>query len=193
MLCSTLPFPCPLEEYRRQALQEGGSHSLPLQYRRCGADVGCAVQCPATHNSQLQCASTLRLAAKSNHSTQSSPVLDIPRRWYRVVPAPLFLRRFASDRSHMRDAAGGGWLQPPPPYPCIVGAADAAGGAAATNTLPAYLEFPPMPDATAAPLGSGGSGAEAGLLGGGQQPYGAVLSEPAFLQLFGGGEGRPAG
>jgi hypothetical protein len=118
------------------------------------------------------------------------------------VPAPLFLRRFASDRSHMRDAAGGGWLQPPPPYPCIVAAADAADGAGATNTLPAYLEFPPMPleqpaDATAAPPGSGssrGSGAEAGLLGGmEQQPYGVLLSEPAFLQLFGGGGGWPDG
>ena len=42
MLCSTLPFPCPLEEYRRQALQPGRP-SLPPQYRRFGAVLRCAL------------------------------------------------------------------------------------------------------------------------------------------------------
>ncbi|EFN57465.1 hypothetical protein CHLNCDRAFT_13094, partial [Chlorella variabilis] len=39
------------------------------------------------------------------------------RRFYRVVPGALFVRHFASDRSHMRDEAGA-WLHTPPPYPC---------------------------------------------------------------------------
>ncbi|XP_069051007.1 protein N-terminal glutamine amidohydrolase [Lepisosteus oculatus] len=40
------------------------------------------------------------------------------RRKLRVVPAELYLKNFASDRSHMRDA-NGAWRVPPPPYPCI--------------------------------------------------------------------------
>eukprot|EP00897_Mesotaenium_endlicherianum_P010721 jgi/Mesen1/9678/ME000680S09087 len=40
-------------------------------------------------------------------------------RMMRVVRAPLFLCHFASDRSHMRDAATGQWLQPSPPHDCI--------------------------------------------------------------------------
>ena len=120
-----------------------------------------------------------------------------------MIAAPLFLRHFASDRSHMLDGGSGGWLQPPPAWPCIV-AAD--GGA---NTLPAYLAFPPA-DAAAHAHADGGSGSDAedassidegllsdddgGLLGAAaaeellaaaQQPLGVVLSEPAFLRLFG--------
>uniref|UniRef100_V9KP25 Protein N-terminal glutamine amidohydrolase n=3 Tax=Callorhinchus milii TaxID=7868 RepID=V9KP25_CALMI len=41
------------------------------------------------------------------------------RRHMRVVRADLYLKTFASDRSHMRDADGK-WRMPPPPYPCIV-------------------------------------------------------------------------
>jgi protein N-terminal glutamine amidohydrolase len=44
------------------------------------------------------------------------PAPSAPR--FRVVDAELFVERFASDRSHMRDAAGG-WKQPPPPWPII--------------------------------------------------------------------------
>lgn len=44
------------------------------------------------------------------------PVSLRPR--FRVVPRETFVERFASDRSHMRDAAGR-WLQPPPPWPPI--------------------------------------------------------------------------
>ncbi|KAL8181717.1 UNVERIFIED_CONTAM: Protein N-terminal glutamine amidohydrolase, partial [Gekko kuhli] len=40
------------------------------------------------------------------------------RRKVRVVRADLYMKTFASDRSHMKDASGN-WLQPPPPYPCI--------------------------------------------------------------------------
>ncbi|XP_047461888.1 protein N-terminal glutamine amidohydrolase [Mugil cephalus] len=37
---------------------------------------------------------------------------------FRVVPADVFLRNFASDRSHMKNADGS-WKMPPPPYPPI--------------------------------------------------------------------------
>ncbi|XP_062836119.1 protein N-terminal glutamine amidohydrolase isoform X2 [Anolis carolinensis] len=40
------------------------------------------------------------------------------RRKVRLVRADVFLKTFASDRSHMKDASGN-WLKPPPLYPCI--------------------------------------------------------------------------
>ncbi|XP_068094093.1 protein N-terminal glutamine amidohydrolase isoform X2 [Hyperolius riggenbachi] len=40
------------------------------------------------------------------------------RRKLRVIQADEFLRTFASDRSHMKDADNK-WKKPPPPYPCI--------------------------------------------------------------------------
>ncbi|XP_053106607.1 protein N-terminal glutamine amidohydrolase isoform X2 [Hemicordylus capensis] len=40
------------------------------------------------------------------------------RRKVRVVRADVYLKMFASDRSHMKDASGN-WLKTPPPYPCI--------------------------------------------------------------------------
>jgi hypothetical protein len=36
-----------------------------------------------------------------------------------VIHAPVFLRSFASDRSHMKDHAGN-WIQLPPKYESIV-------------------------------------------------------------------------
>ncbi|XP_018019324.1 protein N-terminal glutamine amidohydrolase isoform X1 [Hyalella azteca] len=39
-------------------------------------------------------------------------------RWFRVLPALVYLQKFASDRRHMRHADGS-WLQPPPPHPAI--------------------------------------------------------------------------
>ncbi|KAH0617459.1 hypothetical protein JD844_015710 [Phrynosoma platyrhinos] len=36
----------------------------------------------------------------------------------RLVQADVYLKTFASDRSHMKDASGN-WLKPPPLYPCI--------------------------------------------------------------------------
>lgn len=36
------------------------------------------------------------------------------RRWFRVVPAELYLSEFASDRHHMMK--DGQWLKPPPDY-----------------------------------------------------------------------------
>ncbi|XP_008586725.1 PREDICTED: protein N-terminal glutamine amidohydrolase isoform X5 [Galeopterus variegatus] len=40
------------------------------------------------------------------------------RRKFRVIRADLYLKNFASDRSHMKDSSGN-WKEPPPPYPCI--------------------------------------------------------------------------
>jgi hypothetical protein len=48
------------------------------------------------------------------------------RPMFRIVPALEYRARLCSDRSHMRDAAGG-WLAPPPPGPAI--GQDTAGGA----------------------------------------------------------------
>ncbi|TRY73478.1 hypothetical protein TCAL_11818 [Tigriopus californicus] len=39
-------------------------------------------------------------------------------RFFRVIPASLFLQTFASDRRHMKKPDGT-WMKPPPPYPCI--------------------------------------------------------------------------
>ncbi|XP_023777238.1 protein N-terminal glutamine amidohydrolase isoform X2 [Cyanistes caeruleus] len=38
--------------------------------------------------------------------------------FHRMIRADLYLKTFASDRSHMKDADGK-WQKPPPPYPCI--------------------------------------------------------------------------
>ncbi|XP_032659409.1 protein N-terminal glutamine amidohydrolase [Chelonoidis abingdonii] len=40
------------------------------------------------------------------------------RRKIRLIQADLYLKTFASDRSHMKDASGH-WQKPPPSYPCI--------------------------------------------------------------------------
>ncbi|KAM7176208.1 protein N-terminal glutamine amidohydrolase [Macrochelys suwanniensis] len=40
------------------------------------------------------------------------------RRKMRLIRADLYLKTFASDRSHMKDA-NGHWQKPPPSYPCI--------------------------------------------------------------------------
>ncbi|XP_033624435.1 protein N-terminal glutamine amidohydrolase-like isoform X2 [Asterias rubens] len=39
-------------------------------------------------------------------------------RMFRVIPAELFLKTFASNRTHMKKADGS-WMQAPPTYPCI--------------------------------------------------------------------------
>uniref|UniRef100_A0A671QUR9 Protein N-terminal glutamine amidohydrolase n=1 Tax=Sinocyclocheilus anshuiensis TaxID=1608454 RepID=A0A671QUR9_9TELE len=36
----------------------------------------------------------------------------------RVIPGDTYLKKFASDRSHMKDSVGN-WRMPPPPYPCL--------------------------------------------------------------------------
>ncbi|MBN3306083.1 protein N-terminal glutamine amidohydrolase isoform X2 [Amia ocellicauda] len=69
-LDTVLPFPCPFDQYAREALQSDDFINPTF------------------------------------------------RRKLRVIPADAYLKSFASDRSHMRDASGA-WRMPPPPYPCI--------------------------------------------------------------------------
>lgn len=47
------------------------------------------------------------------------PLDPLYKRIFRVIHAPIFLRFFASDRSHMKDLDGT-WISPPPVYPPIV-------------------------------------------------------------------------
>ncbi|KAI3438634.1 hypothetical protein D9Q98_001056 [Chlorella vulgaris] len=114
----------------------------------------------------------------------------LPRfqRFYRIVPAPLLLQHFASDRSHMRDTEGL-WLQPPPPHPCIT-TADGR-----VNTLPSYLDFSTAAIAGQGRLGghqrqqrhlaAGSEGVTTALVGSVQHPFGSIVDEPTFLAWFG--------
>ncbi|GFT82769.1 protein N-terminal glutamine amidohydrolase [Nephila pilipes] len=45
-------------------------------------------------------------------------IQPIYHRYFRVIPAELFLRTFASDRSRMKNPDGS-WIKEPPPYPCL--------------------------------------------------------------------------
>ncbi|CAH9105524.1 unnamed protein product [Cuscuta epithymum] len=49
----------------------------------------------------------------------SFPLFSEFKRYFRIVHAPIFLKSFASDRSHMKDAAGN-WQSQPPAYEAIV-------------------------------------------------------------------------
>ncbi|VVC86681.1 protein N-terminal glutamine amidohydrolase [Leptidea sinapis] len=54
-------------------------------------------------------------------------------RFFRVVPAKLFLQTFASDRRHMK-RPDGSWIKPPPPYPAIC-------TSASTHNLDEYINM----------------------------------------------------
>ncbi|XP_078445573.1 amino-terminal glutamine amidohydrolase [Wolffia australiana] len=56
------------------------------------------------------------------------------KRYFRLVHAPMFLRHFGSDRSHMKDSFGN-WLSPPPSYDPII-AQDGT-----TNNIKEYIEI----------------------------------------------------
>ncbi|KAA0194676.1 hypothetical protein HAZT_HAZT006362 [Hyalella azteca] len=56
-------------------------------------------------------------------------------RWFRVLPALVYLQKFASDRRHMRHADGS-WLQPPPPHPAIRAQATRNKGANCKTIVP---------------------------------------------------------
>ena len=58
------------------------------------------------------------------------PAEGAPR--FRVVPAGEYVRRFSSDRSHMR-TPDGGWLVPPPAWPAI-------GAAGETSNLMRFVD-----------------------------------------------------
>lgn len=60
-------------------------------------------------------------------------------RIFRVVPASLFLDKFASDRRHMRKEDGT-WLKPPPPYPCIQGNDSRSTSSTSPNSLAHNLD-----------------------------------------------------
>nr|GMC84316.1 protein N-terminal glutamine amidohydrolase [Ipomoea batatas] len=64
----------------------------------------------------------------------SFPLFTEFKRSCRVVHGPIFLRSFASDRSHMKDTAGN-WVAQPPPYEAIV-AEDGI-----SNNLNEYIEI----------------------------------------------------
>jgi N-terminal glutamine amidase len=109
--------------------------------------------------------STTTTARSRTMMMRKQPQLYRPK--FRIVPADEFRHYFASDRSHMWNAATGQYNAPPPPYECITTAgssshrtttiigvdADTAATAAAkknhhhgspalqTNTLPYYLNF----------------------------------------------------
>ncbi|MQL86158.1 hypothetical protein Taro_018686 [Colocasia esculenta] len=58
----------------------------------------------------------------------------MPNRYFRVIHAPIFLRCFASDRTHMKDHTGN-WISPPPIYSPIV-AEDGA-----VNNIDEYIQI----------------------------------------------------
>eukprot|EP00873_Tetraselmis_striata_P002889 jgi/Tetstr1/423153/TSEL_013921.t1 len=92
-------------------------------------------------------------------------------RWFRVIPADVFLRNFASDRSHMV-MPNGEYAEPPPPYTPLV-AHDGK-----TNTLDSFLDMsrPDVKCSTGLPL--------RGVFSDAGKEHGVVLSEAAFLDLF---------
>lgn len=110
----------------------------------------------------------------------------VPCRLFRVVPAATFLQHFASDRSHMLSVEGS-WQEVPPSYPCIT-APDGA-----THTLPQYTEMPPFQEAcstvgeAAAALRRAAGAEDNAGQGGGNLRWGVVLTQPVFLECFGGG------
>jgi N-terminal glutamine amidase len=108
--------------------------------------------------------STTTARSRTTMMMRKQPLWYRPK--FRIVPADEFRHYFASDRSHMWNAATGQYNAPPPPYECITTAgssssshrtttiigADAADTADAknhqhgspalqTNTLPYYLNF----------------------------------------------------
>ena len=118
-------------------------------------------------------------------------------RVYRVVPARLLLRHFASDRRHMLDE-GGSWLASPPPYPPIVTPYGTA------NSLHHYLDMPEAEDAVDCATESAQLLAEADAHGPTVEwqqqqqqqqqqhkdevcdlQYGVCMTERCFLEVFG--------
>ncbi|KAJ3114958.1 hypothetical protein HDU96_001399 [Phlyctochytrium bullatum] len=83
-------------------------------------------------------------------------------RRYRVVPATVLLKHFASDRSHMRRESGE-WIAKPPEEPCIK-------TAESTMNLPKYWNVA-RPDASSATDDDG--------------KLGRVMTEDEFLEFFG--------
>ena len=104
---------------------------------------------------------------RSSTALQTRPIL--PCRRFRVVPATQYVQHFASDRRHMlvdapsisTEGRRGAWIAPPPPWPPI------KAPAGQTNTLPLFLNMAILSES------------------GGDAPHGTVLSQEAFVRVFG--------
>nr|CDS32545.1 protein N terminal glutamine [Hymenolepis microstoma] len=87
-------------------------------------------------------------------------------RFFRIIDGEMYLRYFASDRSHMRTADG--WLAPPPNYGVI-------STSKSTHNLPQYMDFPPHSDGSLSLLKQQLDSA----------PFGVVTTEGVFCNFFG--------
>ncbi|KAH9283057.1 Protein N-terminal glutamine amidohydrolase [Echinococcus granulosus] len=86
-------------------------------------------------------------------------------RYFRVVDGSMYLRHFASNRSHMHNVDG--WLAPPPTYGAI-------STPEATHNLPRYIDFPLPTECLDSCVDE-----QLKLL-----PFGLVLTENAFYSFF---------
>ncbi|VDO00218.1 unnamed protein product [Rodentolepis nana] len=87
-------------------------------------------------------------------------------RFFRIIDGEMYLRYFASDRSHMRTSDG--WMAPPPSY-------DAISTSESTHNLPQYMDFPPPSDCSVSLLKQQLDSA----------PFGVVTTESVFCNFFG--------
>ncbi|PNH06899.1 Protein N-terminal glutamine amidohydrolase [Tetrabaena socialis] len=145
-LDTTLPLPCSLEQYAREALK--AELDLNSRYRSIP---------PTSSSWPGGPARTHRFPAGAGAANAQHRAASDARRRYRVVPAAAYLRHFASDRSHMR-RPDGSWNAPPPAYPPLV-AVDGA-----TNNLDCYRDMRRGQGGKGAARGSGVQG-----LGGAQE------------------------
>jgi hypothetical protein len=79
------------------------------------------------------------------HCTSADSLASAYAPQFLLVPAPLYLKYFASDRMHMYDAHRHCWMAAPPAYDCITSSQslnDRRGGEPDWITLQQYLEFP---------------------------------------------------
>lgn len=103
-LDTTLPFPCPFDVYSREAFRS--DTMLKPEFRRQVISV------------KVFGENIFKLGLKCwVYSHLVKQVCAIFRKM-RVIPAVTYLKKFASDRSHMKHSDGT-WRMPPPPYPCI--------------------------------------------------------------------------
>ncbi|VDK33329.1 unnamed protein product [Taenia asiatica] len=92
-------------------------------------------------------------------------IANVNFRYFRVVDGSMYLRHFASDRSHMRSSDG--WLAPPPTYEVI-------STSESTHNLPRYIAFPQPTECLDCCAGE-----QLELM-----PFGLVLTENAFCSFF---------
>ncbi|CAI0438294.1 unnamed protein product [Linum tenue] len=93
-------------------------HSMYVQRKRDGDDDETSSTLVWDMDSSLPFPSPLD-SYLSETTRPSFELFSDFQRFYRVVHAPVFLRGFASDRSHMKDSAGN-WNAQPPAYEPVV-------------------------------------------------------------------------